>query len=214
MDSQILSALITALVAIVVFFIRQQYEKKKHDLEIRKLEAELQNSQHNNTRMDDIRKGMNIIAAKLLKKNFRPDIIITFNRSGTALAGMFAVNMKIDEIISITRHTGSVISNTSGNSREAPAVGEYLKLNPSKLRDKRILVLMMLNDTGATVEDGIKYLHNHKITQEVEIASMYVTHGTMKRWPDMIYAFETTDPSGVLKNLPWIEEYDFFPRRK
>jgi hypoxanthine phosphoribosyltransferase len=155
---------------------------------------------------------MNIIATKLWKKNFRPDVIITFNRSGTTLAGMFAVNMKIDEIISITRHQKKSAMNTS-TLREAYVVGEHLKLNPITLKDKRILVLMMLIETGTTHEDGIRFLRNQKITQEIEIASMYVTQGALNRWPHIIYAFETADPKGVLRNLPWVEEYDFFPRK-
>jgi len=212
-DPTIIAAIIGLAGVLIGFLVT----KKKYDLEVRKLESDLQNSVNKKTLIDEYREGMIIIAKKLVEKNFRPDIIITFTRNDTVLAGMYAPNMQIDDIISIPRHQESSPSNPSGDARQTLVVGKYLKLNSSELRDKRILVLRWLIDTGETHEDGIKYLRNQKITQEIELASMYVTPGALKRWPNMIYAFEITDTKGVFNNLPWKigkEDYDFVPRKK
>ena len=214
-DPTITAAMIgLAAVLIPAFFAglfglrKWQEEKKKLKLEIQKLELEVKGPSGNRTSMEELRQGMLIIANKLWQKNFRPDVLVSFNRSGTALAGMFAVNMKIDEILTISRHRDRS-DNPSTTAKRKYVVGELLNLTATKLRNKKILIVMMLIETGDTIEDGLLYLKRDGITQNIEIAAMYITSGARNRWPNIVFAYETNEPKGVLEKLPWVDEYDF-----
>lgn len=214
-DPTIVSAIIGALAVLIpalfagMFGLRKwQEEKKKLNLEVRKLELEVKGPSDNHTSIEELRQGMLIIAKKLWQKNFRPDVIVSFNRSGTALAGMFAVNMKIDEILTISRHRDKS-DNPSATAKRKYVVGELLNLTATKLRNKKILAVMMLMETGDTIEDGLQFLRREGITQDIAIAAMYITSGARNRWPNVVFAYETNEPKSVLEKLPWVDEYDF-----
>jgi hypoxanthine phosphoribosyltransferase len=214
-DPAIVSAIIGASALLVSAFIagifqlrKWREEKKKLNLEIKKLELELRGPVNNRSSMEELCEGMRIIARKLWQKDFRPDVLVSFNRSGTALAGMFAVNMRIDEILTVSRHRDQSNSQLAAAKRQY-VVGELLNINAPRLLNRKILAVMMLMETGDTIEEGLRFLEREGITQNVEIAAMYITPGAKNRWPNVIFAYETNEPKGVLEKLPWVDTYDF-----
>ena len=217
-DSTVQAAIIGAGVTIVISFVsgffawrKWQVEKRKLDLEIEQLQAALKKPTDNRIDITEIRKGLETIGKRLLQQAFRPDIIVAFNRSGVAIAGMLAPNLQVDEIVSISRVPKEAGSRATVSKRTY-AVGELIRLIPEKWRGKKILIVFMLMDTGNTIEDSLRHMTKEGVAyneEVLQVATMYITSGAKNRWPNAIYAHEAMDRS-ILKRLPWIaDDYDF-----
>jgi hypoxanthine phosphoribosyltransferase len=155
-----------------------------------------------------IKKGIKKILQKVKELNLAPDLIVSVSRSGATAAGMIAVNLGVQELLILSRK----LTNSSNNK---PVCGDkflftpYTKLNSNELNSKNILLVFMVIDTAETLRTGLEFLKAQGMdTKRIHIATICISPGSLKRWPNIISAYETSNIKNFLDNLPWIiDEY-------
>jgi hypoxanthine phosphoribosyltransferase len=186
-------------------------KKLSKEIEIIKTSKEIYPNSSDQIKIETIRQGLYIIENKLKEKAFKPDILVSFNRNGTVAAGMLAPNLKVDEIVAISRVPNNSTNRTS-TSKKTYSTGNFIRLLSSKWQNKNILIIFMLIDTGETLSDGLTFLKNEGIQIDnpcIQVATVFITPGAINRWPNTIFAFDKANRD-ILEKLPWIyQDYDY-----
>lgn len=76
----------------------------------------------------EVRRGLSIICRELRRKNYQPNLIIAFNRTGTVVAGMLAVNLAVQEVIGVSRRRKRT-NNSQFTKKLEFDVGSLMKLD-------------------------------------------------------------------------------------
>jgi len=153
-----------------------------------------------------IRRGLNVISTALRDQKFSPDVIVTFSRSAAAVAGMLAVNLGVEEIVSITRQRSEVTKGEKVRTFNYK-VGSLIELNADQLNRKKILILSMVIDSSNTLNLGLDYLKTQGITADFRVATIYISPVARARWPDTIFASEVSNTRQICDELPWITSH-------
>jgi hypoxanthine phosphoribosyltransferase len=158
-----------------------------------------------------IKNGMHKILSELKSQNIRPNVLVAFNRTGAAFAGMIGVNIGVQEIVTICK-IRSEEKLASPRGKYKYSLSSIIELNDQRLKEKiNILIIFYVIDTARSLEQGLKYLSERGIELEnVRIATMFITPGARHRFPNVIYFKESSDSRDALHNLPWvIGDYNF-----
>lgn len=153
-----------------------------------------------------IRRGIRKILQIIKKDNFMPDLLISFSRSGAVASGMLSVNLGVQELLVFSRRL--IESGDNKNiATEKFSFSPYSQVNKEEVNKKKTLIVFMVLDTAETLRVGLEYLKEHGInTEDVKIATFFISPGVRQRWPDIIYAYEIANIKAFLDNLPWLSD--------
>jgi hypoxanthine phosphoribosyltransferase len=150
-----------------------------------------------------IRNCIKTILRKLNRQNYNPDVIIAFSRSGAIAAGAIAINLSIQKVIVIPRILNEEISDMNHERRFY--FDNSVLLQSDSFNDKKILVVAFSMFTSETVKAGIEYLDSNNINpSDLKVATISVSDGAIRAFPDVIYSKRTNRPENYLNYIPWL----------
>jgi len=132
-----------------------------------------------------------ILADKIKKSNFKPDVIVAVARGGWIPARILADYLFIKELYSVKAEHWGIVATETGKAR----ITQPLTVN---LTGKKVLVVDDVADTGETIELVVKHV-KEKNAAEVKTAVLDFKH-TSKFKPDY-YANEMESWKWIV--YPW-----------
>jgi hypoxanthine phosphoribosyltransferase len=200
---QLIPNAIVALITVVVLFVLYRSGLTSEQ----RLRAMIRHSSD----VDDIRDGLHKLRSELLRKKFVPDIIISFTRSASILAGMLATDHKL-----AVRHLLTIPRSVDYRDR-APQryiFGEVIEsLNPAYFIGKKMLIVFFHIDTGEGLRTGLEFLERQGVDLEkvhIQVCTLFVTPRAIQRQRNIIFAIEDAAARERLKQMFWVlGEYDY-----
>jgi hypoxanthine phosphoribosyltransferase len=149
-----------------------------------------------------IKSALKKIIGELQRRDFKPDLIMSFNRSGAIAAGMLAGNLAIDNLIVVTRQRLEGTGRQLTRLFEVPDIFDIDALN---LSEKNILVVFMVITTGETYDAATRFLLEHGAEPEnIAVATILIKPELAKKRSDIIFGYERANPSQFIETAPWI----------
>jgi hypoxanthine phosphoribosyltransferase len=200
---QSIPSAIVALVTVVVLFILYRSGLTSEQ----RLRAMIRHSSN----VDDIRDGLLKLRYELSREKFIPDVIVSFTRSASILAGMLATDHKL-----AVRHLLAIPRSVDDRDR-APrryVFGEVIeRLNPKYFLGKKVLIVFFHVDTGEGLNTGLEYLEQQGVAlvkDNIRVCTLFATPRGIQRHPHLIYAYEDSSARERLNQMFWvIGSYDY-----
>lgn len=130
------------------------------------------------------------------------DAVVAVNRNGAIAAGMLGQALHIRRVAVFDREA-------KGISSEGHRIYEYAQCVSMReeqwSRFKKILLVLLVEDTSITLQEATAYLRSQKFTGEIVMASACVSNSGYARMPSLIYGIKERDSLTRLEMLPWID---------
>lgn len=156
-----------------------------------------------------LKNGFKRVSRKLNQLGFKPDIIVSFSRSGAISAGTMALNLNVQSCYVFSR----VLKNSDSKKKEENRF-EFegiFKIDEGQFINKKVLVMSFSMFTCETVKAGLSHLEKMDVkTDDIKVASLCVNSSALRIFPDVVFGYVSNKPDRYLKMIPWIlEDYPF-----